>query len=379
MITIFSDMKVVYVIRIFAVWGGLERVWADKMNALAEIPGYEVCLVTTDQGNHKIPYALNEKVQYIDLGIRFTQQYQYKDLRRYWIYRKLVKLFRDKMKVFLEAERPDILITNASEFADFVVECKGDIPLVVESHGTFDRPFHMQEMTLYNRIKRYFHNRALSKVDRIVALTHGDAEQWRTINPNVSVIPNIVTMNDTNVFSDCEAKRVIFVGRMDSQKGYQYLDAIWRIVEKRHPDWRLDIYGEGTDLPKNQNMIPQGEKVYPHLQTLDILDKYKESSILVLTSIYEPFGLVMPEAMSCGIPVVAFDCPYGPSNIITNGKDGFLIDCYDVEAFASQLCLLMENKALRKEMGQNAILSAQRYTKDEIIPQWINLFDSLIV
>ena len=372
-------MKVVYVIRIFAVWGGLERVWTDKMNALAEIPGYEVCLVTTDQGNHKIPYALNEKVQYIDLGIRFTQQYQYKDLRRYWIYRKLVKLFRDKMKVFLEAERPDVLITNASEFADYIVECKGDIPLVVESHGTFDRPFHMQEMTLYNRIKRYFHNRALSKADRIVALTHGDAEQWRTINPNVSVIPNIVTMNDTNVFSDCEAKRVIFVGRMDSQKGYQYLDAIWRIVEKRHPDWRLDIYGEGTDLPRNQNMIPQGEKVYPHLQTLDILDKYKESSILVLTSIYEPFGLVMPEAMSCGIPVVAFDCPYGPSNIITNGKDGFLIDCYDVEAFASQLCLLMENKALRKEMGQNAILSAQRYTKDEIIPQWINLFDSLIV
>lgn len=379
MITIFSDMKVVYVNRIFAVWGGLERVWADKMNALAEIPGYEVCLVTTDQGNHKIPYALNEKVQHIDLGIRFTQQYQYKGLRRYWIYRKLVKLFRDKMKVFLEAERPDILITNASEFADFVVECKGDIPLVVESHGTFDRPFHMQEMTLYNRIKRYFHNRALSKVDRIVALTHGDAEQWRTINPNVSVIPNIVTMNDTNVFSDCEAKRVIFVGRMDSQKGYQYLNAIWCIVEKRHPDWRLDIYGEGADLPENHNMIPQGKNVYPHPQTLDILDKYKESSILVLTSVYEPFGLVMPEAMSCGIPVVAFDCPYGPSNIITNGKNGFLIDCYDVEAFANHLCLLMENKTLRKEMGQNAILSAQRYTKDKIIPQWINLFESLIV
>ena len=372
-------MKIIYICKVFAVWGGLERVWTDKMNALAEIPGYEICLVTTDQGDHKVPYPLNENVRHIDFGIRFTQQYEYKGLKRYWIYRKLVKLFLDKMKIFLATERPNVLVTIASEYVDFIVECKGDIPLVVESHGTFNRPFHMQEMTITNCIKRYFHNKALSKADRIVALTHGDAEQWRTINPNVSVIANIVTMNNTDDYSNCEAKRVIFVGRMDSQKGYQYLDAIWRIVEKRHPDWRLDIYGEGADLSENHSLIPQGEHVYPHPQTLDILNKYKESSILVLTSVYEPFGLVMPEAMSCGIPVVAFDCPYGPSTIITNGKDGFLIDCYDVEALANQLCLMMENEALRKEMGQNAILSAKRFTKDKIIPQWINLFENLIV
>ena len=251
--------------------------------------------------------------------------------------------------------------------------------MVVESHGTFDRPFHMQEMTITNRIKRYFHNKALSKVDWIVALTHGDADQWRSINPNVSVIYNIVTINETDVYSDCKNKRVIFVGRLDSQKGFQYLNAIWKIVEKRHPDWCLDIYGEGADLKENKSMIPQGKHVFPHAQTLDILDKYKESSILILTSVYEPFGLVMPEAMSCGVPVVAFDCPYGPSEIITNGKDGFLVSCYDVEAFADKVSLLMENESLRKEMGQNAIQSSQRFTKDKIIPQWISLFESLII
>ena len=186
-------------------------------------------------------------------------------------------------------------------------------------------------------------------------------------------------MNQSDTYSSCEAKRVIFVGRLDPQKGYQYLNDIWRIVEKRHPDWRLDIYGEGADLQENKSMIPQGQQVYPHAQTINILDKYKESSILVLTSVYEPFGLVMPEAMSCGIPVVAFDCPYGPSEIITDGTDGFLINCYDVEAFADKLCLLMENDALRKKMGQNAILSSQRFTKDKIVPQWISLFESLVV
>ena len=371
-------MKIMYVNKVFAVWGGFERVWTDKMNALSKIPGIEVCLITTDQGNHKVPYPLSGKVRHIDLGIRFIQQYRFKGLKRYWIYWKLLNLFQIKLKALLKAEKPDVLITNASEFADFILKWKGKIPLVVESHGTFDRPFHMQEMTITNRIKRYFHNKALSKVDRIVALTHGDAEQWKQVNPNVSIVPNIVTMNDTGVYSNCEAKRVIFVGRLDLQKGYQYLDAIWRIVEKRHPDWRLDLYGEGVDLQENRNMIPQGKHVYPHAQTIDILDRYKESSILILTSIYEPFGLVMPEAMSCGIPVVAFDCPYGPSEIITDGKDGFLVNCYDVEAFADKVSLLIENASLRKKMGQDAIQSARRFREQKIIPQWVNLFGNLM-
>lgn len=372
-------MKILYVNRIFAVWGGLERVWTDKMNALSESPDNEVCLVTTDQGEHEVPYYLNKNVRHIDLSIRFVQQYRYHGLKRYWIYYQLVKLFQKKLKVLLESERPDILITNASEFADFLVECKGKVPLIVESHGTFDRPFHMQRMTITNRIKRYFHYKALSKADRIVALTHGDAEQWRRVNQNVSIIPNLVTMNESDIFSSCEAKRVIFVGRLDSQKGYQYLDAIWKNVEERHPDWRLDIYGEGTDLKENQSMIPKGHNVFSHGQTLDILDKYKESSILILTSVYEPFGLVMPEAMSCGIPVVAFNCPYGPSEIISDGKDGFLVDCYGVDAYVDKLCLLIENDALRKQMGKNAIQSALRFKKEKIMPQWINLFESLVV
>ena len=370
-------MKIMYVNQVFAAWGGFERVWTDKMNALSDIPGNEVCLVTTDQGAHEVPYPLNKNIRHIDLHIRFVQQYQYQGLKRYWVYLGLVRLFQRKVKTLLETEKPDVLVSNASEFVDFLMKCKGTIPLVVESHGTFNRPFHMQEMTAINRIREFFHHKALEKAERIVALTHGDAEQWKQVNSNVCIIPNIVTVNDTGVYSNCEAKRVIFVGRVDPQKGYQYLDAIWRIVEKRHPDWRLDIYGEGADLQENKGMIPQGKQIYPHPQTIDILDKYKESSILVLTSVYEPFGLVMPEAMSCGIPVVAFDCPYGPSEIITDGTDGFLINCYDVEAFADKLCLLMENEVLRKEMGQNAILSAQRFTKDKIIPQWNSFFKNL--
>ena len=168
------------------------------------------------------------------------------------------------------------------------------------------------------------------------------------------------------------------MGRIDSQKGYQYLSAIWALVSQQHPDWRLDLYGEGIDRAENQNLIPKGNNVFAHSQTPDIMDRYKESSILVLTSVYEPFGLVMAEAMSCGVPVVAFDCPYGPSEIITDGENGFLVDCFDVEVFAGKVCQLIEDEGLRLRMGRNAISSVQRFSKDKIIPQWQHLFESVV-
>ena len=100
--------------------------------------------------------------------------------------------------------------------------------------------------------------------------------------------------------------------------------------------------------------------------------------MLLMTSLYEPFGLVLPEAMSCGLPVVAFDCPYGPADIITDGENGFLIEGRDINAYADKVCLLIENTELRQKMGQNAILSTRYYEKTNIMPQWESLFKKLV-
>ena len=96
-----------------------------------------------------------------------------------------------------------------------------------------------------------------------------------------------------------------------------------------------------------------------------------------MTSVYEPFGLVLPEAMSCGLPVVAFDCPYGPADIITDGQDGFLIKNRNINAFAEKVCLLIEDHELRKTMGQAGVLSAQRYDASRVMPMWKELFEHL--
>lgn len=371
-------MKVMYIAKVFAEWGGLERVWTDKLNALSETPGYEVWLVTTDQGAHPYPYPFRKKVHLVDLGIRFVRQYRYGILMRYFMRLRLMRLYRKRLLGLFADIRPDVLVTGSLENVSLLNCWRNDIPLVVECHGTCDRPFHMNEVTLQKRIKAQFYHWVIARVDTVVALTERDAGQWKRYNPAACAITDIVHLNETATYSDCRNKRVIFVGRVDSQKGYVYLSAIWALVSRRHPDWRLDLYGEGIDRTENQGLVPHGDNVFAHPQTSDIMDRYKESSILVLTSVYEPFGLVMAEAMSCGVPVVAFDCPYGPSEIITDGENGFLVDCFDVEAFAQKVCLLMEDEGFRQRMGRNAIGSVRRFSEDRIIPQWLDLFDSLV-
>ena len=137
------------------------------------------------------------------------------------------------------------------------------------------------------------------------------------------------------------------------------------------------MYGEGE---YKENFQKQIDALNANIHVFDpvsnIHQHYIESSIFVLTSVYEPFGLVLPEAMSCGLPVVSFEAD-GPNSIITDGKDGIIVREREVEVFANRVCQLIEDKELRRQMGKNAIISAQRYSAEHIMPMWINLFESL--
>ena len=162
------------------------------------------------------------------------------------------------------------------------------------------------------------------------------------------------------------------MGRLVEQKGIPDLIEIWRIVNSRYPDWQLDVFGNGE-----MESIPD-IKLFVHPPTANITKEYINSSMLLMTSIYEPFGLVLPEAMSCGLPVVAFDCPYGPAEIITNGVDGFLVKNRDIKRYVDSVCQLIESPGLRQTMGAAGIKASQRYQADKIMPQWKQLFEHLI-
>lgn len=366
-------MKIVYLYPSLAIWGGIERVLIDKMNFLVRRYGYEVYMFTSDQGEHPVPYELDERIHLMDLNIRFHLRYRYKVPYRYYKYLQQNRLYHQKLKEQLQKIQPDIIVSTSFQNVFSLLQYKGSIPLIVESHNNF-----VHTDTKVQQMRTLLNNYWIGKVNAVVTLTNGDADSWRRVSNRVHVIPNIVSLNDTGRYSDCTEKRVLFVGRFSEQKGIGDLFAIWQQVYPKFPDWHLDLYGEGElwEMYK-QKADALHINITLHKPTSQIFDVYCHSSILVLTSVFEPFGLVMPEAMSCGLPVVAFDCPYGPASIITDGEDGFLIPHRDHRKFADKLCLLMDSQELRHQMGNKAVGSSKRFTADEIMPMWKHLFEQL--
>lgn len=372
-------MKLLYICDALAVYGGLERVLIEKANWLAGQDGYEVCLLTVNQGDHPVSFPLHPDVQFEDLNIQFHQQYHLPLWRRFIINHRLHRLFRERLLGKIQEKRPDVLICTRLDYMRDVVRIKGDIPLVFESHSSC-LASRFEGDGLLRRIHIRYLQSSVSKAAMTVALTQGDATEWRKLTDRVCVIPNVVHLNESGLYSDCTAKSAIFVGRFSKQKDVGSLLHIWTLVHDRHPDWCLHIYGGyGEEQESLLAEIKQMDaNIQVHEATSEMFEKYRESSILLLTSRYEPFGLVLPEAMSCGLPVVAFDCPYGPGDIITDGSDGFLIRERDASFFADKVCLLMDNSNMRVKIGKVSAESSKRYAENRIMPLWLHLFEQLV-
>lgn len=373
-------MKLLYVESTLAIYGGIERVMTDKLNWLVEHGNCEVCLLVANQGNHPIVFPVSPKIKICDIGIMFHQIYRYSGVERYLKSYRLHQLFRKRLLDSIKAFSPDVIVFTRLDFASDVVSVKGDIPVVYESHNLF-LSYKLDNNSFLHKIQIRLWHRALKKVQMIVALTNGDASEWKKRYPNVQLIPNVVHLNATDSYSDCSSKVVIFVGRFSRQKGFDRLLKIWTVIHNRYPDWSLHIYG-GFGQEQNalvSEILQDDANIIIHKPTTDIIEKYKNSSILLMTSRYEPFGLVIPEAMSCGLPVVAFDCPYGPADILTNNIDGLLIEDGNINEYIEKLGFLIENEALRNDLGKNGIIHSHRYDASIIMPMWKQLFDNLLL
>ena len=370
-------MNIIYLTDTLALWGGIERVLSCKAKELTERFGYHVRILTTNQGTHPLPFEFSNNVSYVDLGINLHHQYRYRSLTRLLFMHRSRKLFRTRLQEQINDFHADIVVLVMLNYADIVGELLTNIPWVFESHSSYYSE-KFERKSLFYRFNCLVNKWYLRRANGVIALTKKDAQNWQKVNSFTPVIPNVVFLNNTGKFSDYSSNHVIFAGRFFYQKGIDALIEIWKLVHQKHPDWILDIYGEGELKDYYARIIEQlNINIIIHHPEASILQRYCESSMLLLTSVYEPFGLVLPEAMSCGLPVVSFDCPYGPADIITDGVDGFLIKNRDILAFADRVCQLIEDKELRLRMGQAAIKSAQRYRADVIMPKWKELFEHL--
>lgn len=377
-------MKVLYAVESVNLSGGYDRVIIEKANYLSE-HGFDVIITVSSHSLAKPYYPISEKVRLIDFGIDFHQQYKHCLFIRAYIYKKLIWRYKNALSNLLYLERPDIVISTLGREIDFITDINDGSVIIGESHiaKEFVRNFHLMEQRgiIYRLLAKYWRNKvekAVSKLSALVLLTQHDAESWKGTTKTV-VIPNFSPFYPQQP-SNCENKKAIFVGRMNEQKGLEYLVETWSRVYKRHPDWSLHIYGDGEQRELLLSLIKKAgvsDVVYVNQATKQIIEKYLESSIYVMTSRYEGFPMVLIEAMSCGLPVVSFNCPWGPADIIRSGEDGFLVKYLDSEEEANRICELIENPNLRKEMGVKARQNIMRYGRDNIMKKWIDLFRQL--
>jgi glycosyltransferase involved in cell wall biosynthesis len=291
-------------------------------------------------------------------------------------------LFRKRFKRTLLASRPDITISTLRREMNFLPYMNDGSVKIGEFHVT--RNSYGMEST--NPLKKLINERwqknflkNMSAFSRIVLLTHEEQELWPELR-NTVVIPNPI-LTRPGEQSDTKAKIVIAAGRYAEQKGFDLLIKAWEVVFRKHPDWQLHIYGDGGLRESLQKQIDDAGMtkvcILKH-NTPNIEQKYSASSIYTLSSRFEGFGMVLIEAMSCGLPLVSFDCACGPKDIITPGEDGILVKCFNTEEMGEAINSLIEDDEKRRVMGENAYRNSSRYKMENISKLWLNLFNSVL-
>lgn len=368
--------------------GGVERVVSYKASYFVEQMGYDVTIIVTEGHGRTCYFSLSEQVKVINFELGFEELWQASFIKKVFLYLSKQRQYKRLLKAELMRIRPDFTISMLRREINFLTDIQDGSRKIGELHVNRAnyRNFEANDSNGMKRLFAKFWMRSLVKklkrLDQFVVLTDKSKASWPELS-NVTVIPDPITIEVKNeeVKSEKCSKRVVTIGRYAYQKGYDLLLQAWAEVEKHYPDWKLAIFGQGDQTYYRQMMTDLGIDTHRcHLNgpVEDVVKVYQDSSVFVLSSRFEGFGLVLVEAMACGLPVVSFDCPVGPDEIIIDGHDGLLVPSGDVHALAEKLMTLMADENLRKRLGEQARQSVRRYEMASIAKQWESLFDQLM-
>lgn len=380
-------MKLVYIYHSLAYKGGLERIFCDKMNYLVRNCGYDITFITYEQGNHPLSYTLDKRIKVIDLDTRFVTLFKYNVLLRFFKSISMKSLLKKRLAETLKNEKPDLVVCATYEF--YISECILDLPykFIVESHLCMNAVIssRLHNNFFVSSVAKLFdlwHFSKINKAKMLVTLTEADKKDWgKHVTTDIVVIPNMVTWYPEIITPYNERpKRIICAGRLDKQKGFDYLIEAWALIAKKYPDWKIDIFGHGDLMDALNKMIANRKlekQMEIHNPTDRIYDEYMNSSIYVMSSRYEGLPLVLIEAMSCGLPCVSFNCPNGPSEIISHEEDGIIVPLGNIQELAKSIEWMITNKREREAMSIAARTNARRYHENAIMPRWIELFNKM--
>lgn len=370
-----QSLKIVYVTPALYMAGGVERVTTLKANYFADQLGYDITIILTEGKTKPLFYPLSDKIKVVNLDINFEEMWGGSLFRKVMLYLPKQRLFKKRLTAELMRIRPDITVSMLRREINFITRIKDGSRKIGELH--INRANYRNALSdESNVLKRLFYKiwaddllPHLKQLDCLVVLTKKDQEAWTELK-NVVAIPDPLSFVPSS-FSLQKEKRVVAIARYSHEKGIDLLLQAWAKVKDK--DWRLDVFGDG-DTMVYERMIDElsidRSRCQLHGRTNNVEQEYCNSSLFVLSSRFEGFGMVIVEAMACGLPVVAFDCPWGPSSILHDGEDGLLAANGDTDDLANKLSLLMADEPLRKRMAEAAVRHVQRYRMEEIAEQW---------
>lgn len=361
-------MRIAYCCQDITVRGGLERITVDKANAMARA-GHDVCLIVNNPPGRMPAYSVDPRVQLVDISLPQPRG-PLATLRFKWLQNR-------RIARALRRFRPDVRCVSATWLTAALLYGPGK--LVLESHNWRRAFFSGERQAWLKHLKVALAERKAACVVTLLAAHNAD---W----PHAARVESIPNFSDIAA-PDAPARHgAMAAGRLVAAKQFDLLVDAWAIVARSHPGATLDIYGEGPLRAALQQQIDArglGDSVHLHGNARDIAAEYASHEFLVLSSRNEGFGLVLIEAMQCGCPCVAVDCPEGPAEIITDGVDGVVVPYRNidrgqrVEALAAAICGMLDNPDRCRQMGAEARKNTTRFSKETIIRHWQQLFNSL--
>lgn len=344
-------MKVLFIINGLSNSGGSERVACNLANLFLEKLGYQISIISRTSERKDTYFLLNREVQYYHLSGGYFSFYL-------------------KLRSFLKNNHFDkIIVHNMGKLsflcANLYLE---NLNMISLEHAAFSS---------YPKWIKILSKFWLPKFKTIITLTESDRLNYINIHNNVIKITNIsdYNVNQQHFSYSLECKNIIAIGRLSYQKNFQALISAWELVTREIKDdnWVLSIYGDGEDKANLQKLINNNSipRVYLCGTKYDLSSIYRNSAFLVMSSRYEGLGLVLIEAQSFGLPTISFDCPHGPSEIITHNKNGLLVENQNVTQLAAAILDLIQSTEKRISFSKNAKLAAKEYTYDNILVQWV--------
>ncbi|NNP69361.1 glycosyltransferase family 4 protein [Acinetobacter sp. Ac_5812] len=346
--------KILFVINSLKNKSGLERVACLMANTFSEELDYSVCVINRDAKKEDGAYFLNDNVNVLAIGGGYLN-------------------FFMGLNSYIKINKPDtIIVHNMGRLSLLcsMLDIKGS-RLVSLEHVAFSiRP----------QWVRFLSKKLYKNIDQVVTLTNNDALSYKGFHNNIVKINNIspFDVEDVNSVYNSDSKNIIAIGRLTYQKNFEDLLKAWELVLNQKKEWTLSIYGKGEDKNKLENLINEKKltNVFLRGEITNVEEIYCSASFYVMSSRFEGLPMVLIEAQSLGLPIVSYNCPHGPSEIIENNVTGYLVENNNVQELAQAILSLMDSSTLREQFSKRAKEHALVYSQRTVIKEWIKVVEN---